>query len=152
MVKRIKKRVPKKTNEETAQEGLELESEGAVVSEVESTPADNPESPAALRDEIAANAQGPAADRFSEVMEGFLLNLADNWVVALLLVVVGLGLYGFVQYSDQAAKGRLAEGRAALMESFASYKTLEQQEVRALKQKTKSSDENLLRTLDDATE
>ena len=145
MVKRIKKRVPKQANEESVQEGMELDAEGVVVDEQEEISRITPEdSPAALRDEIAANAQGPGADRFSEVMEGLLLNLADNWLFVLLLVGVGLGLYGFVQYSDQAAKERLAEGRAALMKSFESYEQLERAEVRALKAQSKASNENIL--------
>ena len=142
MVKRIKKRIPKKTNKESVQEGAELDGDGVVIGKVESDEPVN--SSTMLRDEIAANAQGPSADRFSDAMEGLLLNLADNWLIALLLVGVGLGLYGFVQYSDQAAKDRLADGRVELMKSFESYETLEHAEVRALKQKSKSTDANLL--------
>ena len=84
MVKRIKKRISKNKNEESVQGDSEVEvSEGVISAESDGSPV---ESPAALRDEIAANAQGASADRFSEVMEGLLLNLADNWLIVLLLM------------------------------------------------------------------
>ena len=142
MVKRIKKRIPKNKNEESVQGDSEVEvSEGVISAESDGSPV---ESPAALRDEIAANAQGASADRFSEVMEGLLLNLADNWLIVLLLMGVGLGLYGFVQYSDQAAKERLADNRVTIMKSFKQYETLDHASTRALKQKTSSSESNIL--------
>ena len=77
-------------------------------------------------------------------MEGFLLSLADNWVSVLLIISVGLGVYGFKQFSDQSAKVQLAEDRQAIEKLFTEYEALNHQALRALKAKTSKSDANVL--------
>jgi hypothetical protein len=145
MVKRIKKRAPKSKTEENVQEGVEVEVEGNVVGESEIPQTDDPiQSSEALKLEIAQNAGGASADRFSEVMEGFLLSLADNWVSALMVVAVGLGVYGFKQYSDASAHESFAEGRSQLEEVFKQYEALQYSEVRVLKQSSSAAEENIL--------
>lgn len=145
MVKRIKKRAPKSKTEETVQEGTAIEVEGSVVGE-NAVPQSNStkDAAASLRLEIAQNAKGPAADRFSETMEGFLLNLADNWVSALLIVAVGLGVYGFKQYSDASTHASLAEDRVEIEKVFKKYEALQYAKTRVLKQKSAAAEENIL--------
>ena len=151
MVKRIKKRVPKSKKEEIVQESTETQVEGSAASESEVLTDDaSLDASEALRIEIAQNAQSDSADRFSEVMEGVLLGLAENWVTVLMVFAVGLGVYGFKQYSDSSAQSSRAEYRSQLEKVMGSYLSLQEQKVSALKQKANASTDNILGLSTDA--
>lgn len=151
MVKRIKKRVPKSKKEEVVQESTETQGDGSVAAESEVLTDDSPiDASEALKIEIAQNAQGASADRFSEVMEGVLLGLAENWVTVLMVLAVGLGVYGFKQYSDSSAQSSRAEYRSQLEKVMDSYQSLQDQKVSVLKQKANAAESNILGLSTDA--
>jgi hypothetical protein len=141
MVKAIKKRVPK-VKEEVTELDLSADAEVAeveVVSKEEQAPI---EAGDRFKMEVVANASS-GDDRFSEMVEGGLLSLAENWVALLLLSSVCIGVYGFVKYQDSAAVREVAAGRSAIEASFQSYEDLQHQATRALKSST-TGDESAL--------
>ena len=151
MVKRIKKRVPKSNKEEVVQEAIGSAVEGNVVEETEVITDDAPlDASEALKIEIAQNAHNASADRFSEVMEGVLLGLAENWVSVLMVLGVGIGIYGFKQYSDSSAQTAKAEYRGQLEKVMSSYQALQDQKVSVFKQKANASEANILGLSTDA--
>ena len=152
MVKRIKKRAPKSKKEEVVQESTETQGAGSVATESEVPTDDAPlDASEALKIEIAQNAQSASADRFSEVMEGVLLGLAENWVTVLMVLAVGLGVYGFKQYSDSSAQASRAEYRGQLEKVMESYQSLHDQKVTVLKQKANAAESNILGLSTDAS-
>ena len=151
MVKRIKKRAPKSKKEGVVQESTETQRDGSVAVKSEVITDDAPlDASEALKIEIAQNAQSASADRFSEVMEGVLLGLAENWVTVLMVLAVGLGVYGFKQYSDSSAQASRAEYRGQLEKVMDSYQSLHDQKVSALKQKANAAESNILGLSTDA--
>jgi hypothetical protein len=121
MVKRIKKRVPK-SNVDTQSNTDSSELEGAEGPDgTESSPNGNQR----LLAEINANANSESSDRFSELAEGFFLGLAEHWVIAVMLGVVGIGVYGFIQYNDQQHTQSLASSRADLQSELTKYQQLQ---------------------------
>lgn len=141
MVKAIKKRVPK-----VQEEATELDVETSVETRGSEAPSKEEQAPSEAGDrfrmEVVANASS-GDDRFSEMVEGGLLSLAENWVAILLLSAVCIGVYGFVKYQDKAATREVAAGRSAIEASFQGYEELQHQAARAVKSAT-SGDESAL--------
>lgn len=126
MVKPIKKRVPKSEKKTEDQELEGVESAESVEAGGDAVDAgDEISGSDRLRAEIYENANNESADRFSEVMEGFLLGLAENWGVLVLLIVVGAGVYGFIQYNDHQHQVALADGRAKIDATLSQYQALQ---------------------------
>ena len=128
MVKRIKKRVPK-SNVDTQPDSDSPELEG--VEGVEGTDS-SPTNSERLRAEINANANNASADRFSELAEGFFLGIAEHWVILVLLGLVGVGVYGFIQYNDQQHQESLASSRSSLQSELQAYLQLQDQAQSAM--------------------
>ena len=126
MVKRIKKRVPKSNVD--AQSELESAEGAAGLASPDGTDSGSPATQSErLLAEINANANNASADRFSEMAEGFFLGLAEHWVILVMLGLVGIGVYGFIQYNDQQHRASLAAERAALQGELKEYQKLQNQ-------------------------
>ena len=124
MVKRIKKRVPK-SNVDTQSE-LEGARGAAGLASPDGTDSGTaPTQSERLLAEINANANNASADRFSEMAEGFFLGLAEHWIILVMLGLVGVGVYGFIQYNDQQHRASLATERAALQGELKEYQKLQ---------------------------
>jgi hypothetical protein len=139
MVKPIKKRVPKSENTPEELEGVDVVEDAAP--EVDDTL--DVSGSERLRAEIHENAHNESADRFSEVMEGFLLGMAENWMILILLIVVGVGVYGFIQYNDHQHKVSLADGRAQISATLSEYQKVQGRSTAALESRTQSNAINL---------
>jgi tetratricopeptide (TPR) repeat protein len=138
MVKPIKKRVPKSQRDQESQ----AKTEGSEDAQNSQPPQEAPE-PQGVRQEIQSFAQDESADRFSEIVEGFFLGIADRWVLFVVLLGIGTGTYGFFQYEESARQDELSTQRVELLKVQSQYQALKNRQESALKARVKEADNPL---------
>ena len=139
MVKRIKKRVEKRKVEEDVEiEETSVEEASVEISE------ETPSAPLPARElfklEVKANAQN--ADQFESVMEKVFLGLADNGLILGLFLVVSVGVYGFIQWSESSSHSANAQERAQLDQANALYRGAASKQQSYLRKKAKWYEDN----------
>jgi hypothetical protein len=134
MVKRIKKRVEKRKVEE------DVEVEEASVEMAEEAPSAPLPARELFKLEVKANAQN--ADQFESVMEKVFLGLADNGLILGLFLLVSIGVYGFIQWSESSTHSANAQERLQLDQANAQYRDATSEQQSYLRKKAKWYEDN----------